>query len=305
MDARLSRRQILFGAAAAAGAAGLAACAKGSAVIKVPNAHSNADNLSLLVTSGAVDGPSDQSVSVFEAGMPQRVALVLAGANGFLSPAAGAAKLQFGTDEKHWGADVPVTVYADTGASATTYLVADYQWPTAGTFWLRATYKGQTADSPVVVIERSQAKIPYAGQKMIPTPTPTLSDAMGVNPICTRSPVCPFHTQSLEVAMQQRLPVALVFATPALCQTATCGPVLDTVVAAAPAFAGKINFVHSEIFVGLSRNDPNTPAVLAYHLQSEPVMFLADATGTVVERIDGLFGRAEVTAALSRLAAAA
>ncbi|HEX3424667.1 MAG TPA: twin-arginine translocation signal domain-containing protein [Acidimicrobiales bacterium] len=304
MDARLSRRQFLLGAAATAGAVGISACAKGSAVIKVPNGNSGASNLSLLVTSGAVDGASDQSVSVFEAGMPQRVALVLAGANGFLSPAPGTATLQFGADEKHWGADVPVTAHADTGASATTYLVAEHQWATPGTFWLRSTYQGQTADSPVVVINRSQAKIPYAGQKMISTPTPTVSDALGVNPICTRSPMCPFHGQSLDAVMQQHLPIALVFATPALCETATCGPVLDTVVAAAPAFAGKINFVHSEIFVGLSRNDPNTPAVLAYHLQSEPVMFLADATGTVVERIDGLFGKAEVTAALSRLAAA-
>ena len=96
-------------------------------------------------------------------------------------------------------------------------------------------------------------------------------------------------------------PIALVFATPLLCQTATCGPVLDNVVKAAPAFAGKVTFVHSEIFVTESRNAANTPAVLAYHLQSEPLMFLADAKGNVVERIDGLFGQAEVTAALSRL----
>jgi hypothetical protein len=300
VDPRLTRRSFLIGVAGTAGAFGVAACTKSSGVIRVGGGTA-AQGLNLLVTSGAVDGPEDQSVSVFEAGMPQRVAFVLAGESGFLSPAPGSATLRFGTSEKHFGPAMPLVVHADTGASATTYLVATYQFPAAGTYWLRASYNGQTADSPVVVIEPSQAKIPYAGQKMISTPTPTVTDARGVNPICTRSPMCPFHAQSLDVMLQESLPVALVFATPALCQTATCGPVLDNVVAAAPAFAGKINFVHSEIFVGLSRNDANTPAVLAYHLQSEPLMFLADANGTVVERLDGLFGKAEATAALSRL----
>ena len=92
-----------------------------------------------------------------------------------------------------------------------------------------------------------------------------------------------------------------MFATPALCETATCGPVLDTLVQAAASFGTRITVVHSEIFTALSRNAPNTPAVLAYHLQSEPLLFLADAKGTVVERLDGLFGRAEVTAGLTRL----
>jgi hypothetical protein len=169
-------------------------------------------------------------------------------------------------------------------------------------YWLRASYQGLTADAPVVVIDRATAQVPYAGQKLISVATPTTTDGRGVNPICTRDPICPFHMQSLDVAMTQHLPIALVFATPALCTSATCGPVLDSVVAASAAFAGKINFVHSEIYVSLSRNVDNTPAVLAYHLQSEPLMFLADATGTVVERIDGLFGRGEATAALTRLA---
>lgn len=301
MHTHLSRRSFLIGVAGAAGVLGVAACSKSKGPIVVGNPK-NATELNLLVTSGAVDGSSDQSVSVFEAGMDQRVAFVLAGKSGFLSPAPGSATLQVGPDEKHWGPAVPLDVHADTGASASTYLTATYRFATPGIYWLRATYQGQTADSPVVAIDQGAAKIPFAGQKMISTPTPTVADNRGVNPICTRTPMCPFHTQSLDVALTQHLPLALVFATPALCETATCGPVLDNVVAAAPPFAGKINFVHSEIFVSLSRDVPNTLAVLAYHLQSEPLMFLADANGTVVERIDGLFGKGEATAALSRLA---
>ncbi len=299
MDSRLTRRNFLIGAATALGAA---ACTKGKGVIHVGDGQ--AAQLNLLVTSGAVDGPSDQALSVFEAGIDQRVAYVLTGKNGLLTPAPGSTTLQVGTDEKHWGPPVPVDIHSDTGASTSNYLTATYRFPAAGTYWLRASFQGQTADSPVVVIDRKDAKILLPGQQMISTATPTTSDHRGVEPICTRNPPCQFHTQSLDEALAQHLPVALLFATPALCQSAFCGPVLDTLIAAADPYAGKINFVHSEIFTALSRNSANTPAVLAYHLQSEPVLFLANANGTVVERIDALFGKAEATAALARLATA-
>jgi hypothetical protein len=45
----------------------------------------------------------------------------------------------------------------------------------------------------------------------------------------------------------------------------------------------------------------NTPAVLAYHLQSEPMLFVADARGMVKTRIDGLYGHGEAAQALANL----
>ncbi|HEX3540196.1 MAG TPA: hypothetical protein VHT75_07085 [Acidimicrobiales bacterium] len=294
MDSRLTRRTFLLGAAAA----GVAACSK-NAVIHVP--QGNAAQLNLLLTSGATDGASAQAISTYEAGSDQRVAFVLAGASGFLSPAPGSVTVQAGADDKHWGPALPVEWHADTGAQASAYGTTTYRFPAPGTYWLRASYQGMTADSPVAVIDPKSAMIPRAGQKLIRTATPTDANHLAVNPICTRAQECPFHAVSLDAAMDMNRPLALIFATPALCETATCGPVLDTIVALSSQFAGKITFVHSEIFTALSRNAPNTPAVLAYHLQSEPLLFLADGTGTITERVDGLFGKAEATAALTRL----
>jgi hypothetical protein len=299
VDAVFTRRSFLAAAAGAATALGAAACSKSSGVIHV--GAGNAAQLNLLLTSGAVDGSSDQAVSVFVAGVDQRVAFVLSGKSGFLAPAPGSVTLQFGPDDKHFGPAVPVEVHTDTGASASTYMSTSYQFPKPGTYWLRVTHQGQSADSPVVAIDQRDAMIPRAGQPLISTPTPTKADARGVNPICTLTPNCPFHEISLDAAIETHTPIALMFATPALCETATCGPVLDTLVQAAASFGTRITVVHSEIFTALSRNAPNTPAVLAYHLQSEPLLFLADAKGTVVERVDGLFGRAEVTSGLTRL----
>jgi len=299
---QFTRRAFLISSAGAAGALVTAACSKSSGVIRVPNGGSS--QLNLLVSSGAADGPTAQAISVFEAGMDQRVAFVLEGQSGALSPAPGSVTLQVSADDKRWGSALPVEVHADTGAAVTAYATATYRFATPGTYWLRASLQGKSAESPVVVIDPSTAKVPYAGQPMIVTPTPTEAAPEGVSPLCTRTPECDLHTQSLDAALQAKTPIALLFATPALCQTATCGPVLDNLIAGSSAYAGKITFIHCEIYTALSRESPNTPPVLAYHLQSEPVLFLADSRGKVFERIDGLFGKGEVAAALARLAAA-
>lgn len=302
MTLRLTRRAFIIGSAGAAGALVSAACSKSSGVIKVPSGGSS--QLNLLVSSGAADGPIAQSVSVFEAGMDQRVAFVLEDQSGALAPAPGSVTLQVSPDEKRWGPALPVEIHSDTGAAVSAYGTATNRFAAPGTFWLRATYQGHSADSPVYVIDPNAAKVPFAGQPMINTPTPTDASHAGVNPLCTRNPPCRLHTQSLDTALQAKMPIALLFATPALCQTATCGPVLDNLLAASGAYDGKITFIHCEIYTALSRDSPNTAPVIAYHLQSEPVLFLADSRGKVVERIDGLFGKSEVAAALSRLAAA-
>ena len=298
MNPPLSRRAFLLGTATVFGAV---ACSKSPGVIKVGDPTA-ATSLNLLLTSGAPDGPTEQSVAVFVAGVDQRVAAVLRGTAQGITPAPGSVKLQVGNEQKQFGPGISPDIHSDTGATVTTYLTTTYRFPQPGTYWLRATYEGKTADSPVVVIDRAAAKIPLSGDPLISTPTPTTTDKRGVNPICTRTPPCDFHALSLDVALTQHLPIAVLFATPLLCQTATCGPVLDSLIAVSAPYAGKINFVHSEIYTDTTAS-ANTPAVVAYHLQSEPVLFLADAKGVVTERIDGLFGKDEAAAGLARLVA--
>ena len=72
---------------------------------------------------------------------------------------------------------------------------------------------------------------------------------MGVNPICTRSEgTCPFHAQSLDTLVGNGKPTIVLLATPALCQSATCGPVLDILMAEVAPVASKLNVVHVEVF---------------------------------------------------------
>ena len=135
---------------------------------------------------------------------------------------------------------------------------------------------------------------------MIPVPTPTVADPRGTNPICTRQPQCPFHDVSLDAALQERRPLVVLFATPARCQTDTCGPVLDVLLEERAAIESKVRILHVEIFTALE-GDTTTEAVNAYQFQSEPYLYMAGSDGVVRTRIGGVYDRAELRDALSKL----
>jgi len=138
---------------------------------------------------------------------------------------------------------------------------------------------------------------------MRPVETPTVDDHHGVDPICTDTPQCPFHTQTLTAALSTGKPVAMLVATPAYCQTALCGPVLTLLVEQAPEHPD-MQFVHAEVYtdtaaVGDVSQAHTAPIIDAYGLTFEPSLFVADATGTVRTRLDNIYDRGELRDALA------
>jgi hypothetical protein len=239
--------------------------------------------------------------SDYLAGVDQRLAFVLRGQDNFVRPDPGSVTLQIGPDISHLGAPLTVDTHLDADP-APPYLTTIHHFAAPGTYWARVSHQGKTADAPLTVIDPASTPVPVAGRPMISTPTPTVGDHRGVDPICTRQPQCPWHDVSLDTALAEHRPLAVLFATPALCQTATCGPVLDRLLELRSQFESPIRFIHSEIYTNMSART-NAPAVQAYHLEGEPILFLAGADRIVRQRIDGLYGRGEAQEALSRLAA--
>ena len=80
--------------------------------------------------------------------------------------------------------------------------------------------------------------------------SPTPADTLGVDPICTRDPMCPLHSQSLSTVIGAGKPVAALFATPARCQSAYCAPVLDEFLDVTKDYGDQIVPVHVEIYQG-------------------------------------------------------
>ena len=149
------------------------------------------------------------------------------------------------------------------------------------------------------VADPATVPVPIPGQPLPPFDTPTFDDPAGVDPVCTLQPPCPFHEVTLADALAAGGPVAYLVGTPAFCATGTCAPALEAMVDLAPRYDGQVTFVHAEVYT----DDTATtvaPAVDAVSMTYEPAVFLTDADGLVVERLDAVWDVTELTDALER-----
>jgi hypothetical protein len=157
---------------------------------------------------------------------------------------------------------------------------------------------------PFVFQVKAQADAPTVGASAPADASPTTANALGVDPICTRDPMCDLHTQSLDTIVGKGKPVAVLFATPARCQSQYCGPVLDSLLPLVGDYWDRVHVVHVDIYQDL-RTTLTSPTVTAWGLPSEPWLFGVDAGGVITARLDGAFGQDEMRALLDDLASRA
>ena len=172
-----------------------------------------------------------------------------------------------------------------------------------GVYTVLADLGGATVRSSVMAVPQDQApQVPGPGDPMIPVATPTVDDPLGVDPICTREPPCPLHDVSLDKALQAGKPVAFLIASPAFCQVQICGPVLEVLLGQRQDFGDRVTMIHNEVYTSTDL-EQTTDAVEAYHLPSEPILFLAGADGVIRTRLDNIYDTVELRAALEKLVA--
>jgi hypothetical protein len=234
----------------------------------------------------------------FAAGVPQRLPFGLGDQNGVLQ-AGGPNTVVFHVLDADGKAEVvaPVTAARHTKDLSRPYWPLEVSLP-AGTYQARLTYGSKSLEPAFFdVSDPSKVAVLYAGQKLPAIETATSAAPNGVDPICTRKPSCPLHDVTLAAALTAGKPIAFLVATPAYCQTAICGPVLDVLLKHA---ADGITMLHAEVYTDSTLKTP-TDAVLKTGLDFEPCLFLAKADGTITERLDVIFDSDDVAAALDRL----
>jgi hypothetical protein len=220
---------------------------------------------------------------------PQRIAFALADGSAYASGPP--AKLAFGAQGQSVGRPVDTVLHARGLPKRRGIYTADVTLPQAGAY-LGVVQVGGKGDASLAFQVQPTSKAPVPGQPAPRAASPTLADPLGVDPICTRNPPCPLHNVSLDIAIGAGKPVAVMLATPALCESRYCGPVLDDLLTLTDQYKDRITFVHVEIYTNLSGNE-TTPTVQAWGIQTEPWLFGVDATGNVVSRLDGAFGHDE------------
>ncbi len=139
------------------------------------------------------------------------------------------------------------------------------------------------------VMKRSDVVMPKVGDKLPPFDTPTVDNARGVNPICTRPQgTCPFHTMTLTEALKSGKPVVYFIGTPAYCTTGTCAPGLEALIKLSKTIGNKAVFIHADVYKDKTATEA-APAIQAYKLSYEPLLYITDAQGVQVDRLDVIF----------------
>ncbi len=171
--------------------------------------------------------------------------------------------------------------------------------PKAGRYALLVvTRRGGKLLGGATSIPAHATKIPARGQKAPIIATPTLRSARGnVASIDTRLPPSDMHAVSFGDVVGHK-PVALLFSTPALCQSRVCGPVTDVLMETEQRYRGKVDFIHQEIYRDNQVSKGLRPQLAAFDLRTEPWLFTVDRHGRIAARLEGAFGMAEADAAV-------
>ena len=231
-------------------------------------------------------------------------------------------QIKFEADAAYYGQGLPAAFY-----------VAYPTFDKAGNWGVEIQTQLPGQAEPSVSKQRLEVKersnVPIVGQPAIATKTLTVKDVPDVAQLSSGTQVDPAMYQvSLDQALTNGKPTALLFATPAFCRTATCGPSLDVIQGLQKQYGDKVNFIHSEVYkypfdqsVQLQqdaiqkasqanraptpeeRNAGLSDAMVAWQLDSEPWLFLIDAKGMVAGRYEGGITKEEMGPALEKLIA--
>lgn len=180
---------------------------------------------------------------------------------------------------------------ATEGDSFASVYAANVPLPKAGKYAALAlsSSEGQFLGAVSQYKVRADGPVPEVGDPAPVADTDALSEVGDISKIDTREPPDSMHNTELADVVGEK-PVALLFATPALCQSRVCGPVTDIAEQLKTEYGDQVEFIHQEVYVD---NDPNKglrPSLLDYGLRSEPWLFTVDADGKIAARLEGSFG---------------
>jgi hypothetical protein len=175
-----------------------------------------------------------------------------------------------------------------------------------GTNYLLAVTKvGDTlvaAPSEIKVLAKSP--VPAVGADAPKVATDTVATGGSEEAIDTRRPTAPeLHQESFKDVVGKK-PVALLFATPQLCQSRVCGPVVDIALQLKQEFGDQVEFIHQEVYTDNDANKPLRKPLQQFGLPTEPWLFTVSTDGKVAARLEGSFGlnafKKAVQAAIAR-----
>ncbi len=196
---------------------------------------------------------------------------------------------------------------------------ADVEFPTAGRWGARFTAIFPDGRSEQVRADFDVAESGPTlaiGAPVVSIDTPTAADVGGdlARVSTDQAPDPAFYRTSVADALTAREPFVLAFATPAFCQTAMCGPLLENVKTVAADYP-TLTFINVEPYMMAFTEGRLQPVLAdgqlqaaawtdAWGLRSEPWIFVIDGNGKVTAKFEGAVAEDELRDAFDTVAPA-
>ena len=146
------------------------------------------------------------------------------------------------------------------------------------------------AGTQIDVVPPEKDRIPRVGERPPKITTDTVQSANGdIASIETRLPPDDMHDVDFADVIGKK-PVALLFATPALCASRVCGPVVDIAAQLKSTYGDRVQFIHKEVYVDNEVAKGLREPLRRFNLRTEPWLFVFDRSGRVTARLEGSFG---------------
>lgn len=178
----------------------------------------------------------------------------------------------------------------------------DFDRPGTWTFRIRTGEDRVIEGAPFSV--SPEPRTVGVGEHAPPSDSKTLRDTPLESLTTDPAPDLRLYRTAVAQAVGSGRPSVIVFATPALCTSGTCGPVLDVAKPLIDVYP-EYNWIHVEVYENLDASSLDdlelARAVVEWGLPNEPWTFVVDGAGIVTHRFEGVLDRVELEAALDKV----
>ena len=164
---------------------------------------------------------------------------------------------------------------------------------------------GSLVTATGIFVVAPSSSTPMVGTAAPASATKTVADVGALEELTSAlEPDPALYQMSLAEAVASGKPTVVVFATPAYCESATCGPQVEEVQALQATYGDRVNFIHVEIYdnpheiQGDLGNAKVAEAVREWGLPNEPWTFIVDRHGKIADKFEAYTTREELEPAL-------
>ena len=183
---------------------------------------------------------------------------------------------------------VPIGAKASNSDEVKAIYVAKVRLSRPGKQWIVIQPRGVAFQGFQILDVKDKPIAIAIGEKAPASRNPTLQTQSARQITTARPPDKALLWYSVADSLKDRVPFVVAFATPAYCQSRTCGPTVDVVDAVRKRFERQgVRFIHIEIYEDNLPGKGTNRWVNEWKLPTEPWVYVVDKQGIVRDRFEG------------------